>query len=131
MYLWYYCLICMCCVCGRNMTNMESTGCTVKGDCSALRLSGFIIYFICKCGQKKIFNFQYCPHMGTKMVVRLFVLLCYFKFNTVGMLSLRVLLIQNCICMGIINFTSYLLEFSKNPDIWCKRLKFQYWPQMS
>ena len=37
------------------MTNMKSNGCTVNvihRQCSALRLNGLIIYFICKCGRE-------------------------------------------------------------------------------
>ena len=56
------------------------------------------------------------------MVVRVFCSVALVKFNTVSIISLN-LLIQNCICIGIINLFIFA-RFSKNPDIWCKTVKF-------
>ena len=49
-------------------------------------------FIICKCGQKKIFNFHYCLQIGTKMVVRVFCSVALVKFNTVGIISLNLLI---------------------------------------
>ena len=58
---------------------------------SALRLSGFIIYFICKCGRKNflILLSAYGNQNGGSLVS----LLMLLKFDTVGIALLEYLLI--------------------------------------
>ena len=56
------------------------------------------------------------------MVVRVFCSVMLVKFNTVGIISLN-LLIQNCICIGIINLFIFA-RFSKILLFGVKRLHF-------